>query len=165
MLILCFSTFLMNAGQSWFSARRQRGDCQRLVQSGSSSHSRACPDMAGQYHVGVGAPPMLCYSSLDWDVHWGYGLLTHGHMALEGCMQLIVVSTLLCVAVFGGPWARRAELRACLSCCLIPWVEQRPSRRTTFPMAVFLRFPGITEVSVAACNATVCPGGYFLREG
>ena len=30
-------------------------------------------------HFGVGAPPILVYSSGDWDVHWGYGLLTHGH--------------------------------------------------------------------------------------
>ena len=28
----------------------------------------------------TGAPPILVYFSWDWDVHWGYGLLTHGHM-------------------------------------------------------------------------------------
>ena len=31
---------------------------------------------AGQnqwYYFGVGAPPILVYSSGDWDVHWGYG--------------------------------------------------------------------------------------------
>ena len=32
------------------------------------------------YHFGVGAPPSLVYFSGDWDVHWGYGLLTHGHV-------------------------------------------------------------------------------------
>ena len=32
------------------------------------------------YHFGVGAPPILVYFSGDWDVHWGYGLLTHGHV-------------------------------------------------------------------------------------
>ena len=32
------------------------------------------------YHYGVGAPPILVYFSGDWDVHWGYGILTHGHM-------------------------------------------------------------------------------------
>ena len=40
--------------------------------------------MAGQsqwYHFGVGAPHILVYFSGDWDVHWGYGILTHGHMA------------------------------------------------------------------------------------
>ena len=31
------------------------------------------------YHFGVGAPPILVYFSGDWDVHWGYGMLTHGH--------------------------------------------------------------------------------------
>ena len=33
------------------------------------------------YHFGVGAPPILVYFSGDWDVHWVYGLLTHGHLA------------------------------------------------------------------------------------
>ena len=28
----------------------------------------------------VGAPPILVYFSDGWDVHWGYGILTHGHM-------------------------------------------------------------------------------------
>ena len=28
----------------------------------------------------AGAPPILVYFSGDRDVHWGYGLLTHGHM-------------------------------------------------------------------------------------
>ena len=32
------------------------------------------------YHFGVGAPPTLFYFSGDWDVHWGYGILTHGHV-------------------------------------------------------------------------------------
>ena len=32
------------------------------------------------YHVGVGAPPILVYFSGDWDVHWGHGILTHGHV-------------------------------------------------------------------------------------
>ena len=31
-------------------------------------------------HFGAGAPPILVYFSGDWDVHWGYGILTHGHM-------------------------------------------------------------------------------------
>ena len=30
-------------------------------------------------HFGVGAPPILVYLSGDWDVHWLYGILTHGH--------------------------------------------------------------------------------------
>ena len=32
------------------------------------------------YHFGVGAPPILVYISGDWDVHWGYGILTHAHI-------------------------------------------------------------------------------------
>ena len=35
------------------------------------------------YHFGVGAPPILVYFSVDWDVHWGYGLLTHGHISIS----------------------------------------------------------------------------------
>ena len=31
------------------------------------------------YHFEVGAPPNLVFFSGDWDVHWGYELLTHGH--------------------------------------------------------------------------------------
>ena len=29
-------------------------------------------------HFGAGAPPSLVYFGGDWDVHWGYGLLTRG---------------------------------------------------------------------------------------
>ena len=32
-------------------------------------------------HFGVGAPPIFVYLSGDWDVHWGYGILTHGHIS------------------------------------------------------------------------------------
>ena len=35
------------------------------------------------YHFGLGAPPILVYFSGDWDVHWGYGLLTHSHMSYQ----------------------------------------------------------------------------------
>ena len=31
--------------------------------------------------LGLGAPSILVYVSGDWDVHWGYGLLTYGHMS------------------------------------------------------------------------------------
>ena len=34
------------------------------------------------YHFGVGSPLILVYSSGDWDVQWGHGLVTHGHMAI-----------------------------------------------------------------------------------
>ena len=39
-------------------------------------------DMAVGYHFGVGAPPILVYFSRDWDVHWGYGILSHSHMLI-----------------------------------------------------------------------------------
>ena len=39
------------------------------------------------YHFGVGAPPILVYFSWDWDFHWGYGLLTHGHMIAFLCSE------------------------------------------------------------------------------
>ena len=32
---------------------------------------------------GVGAPPVLVHFHGDWDVHWGYGILTHGHFLVE----------------------------------------------------------------------------------
>ena len=35
------------------------------------------------YHFGIGAPPILVHSSGDGDVHWGYGVLTHGHMSMR----------------------------------------------------------------------------------
>ena len=34
------------------------------------------------YHFGVDAPPILVYFGGDWDVHWGYGILTHGQLSL-----------------------------------------------------------------------------------
>ena len=36
-------------------------------------------------HFGIGAPPILVYFSGDWDVHWGYGVLTHGQMLALKC--------------------------------------------------------------------------------
>ena len=35
-------------------------------------------------HFGPGAPPSLVYFSGDWDVHCGYGRLTHGHVPFKG---------------------------------------------------------------------------------
>ena len=47
-------------------------------------HHFSCKQMAvGQnqwYHFGVGAQPILVYFNWDWDVDWGYGLLTHGQI-------------------------------------------------------------------------------------
>ena len=30
----------------------------------------------------VNSPPILSYFSGDWDVHWGYGILTRGHLGV-----------------------------------------------------------------------------------
>ena len=35
------------------------------------------------HHFGIGALPILAYFGGDWDVHWGYRVLTHGHMVSE----------------------------------------------------------------------------------
>ena len=32
-------------------------------------------------HFGVGAPPILHYFSWNLDIHWGCGILTHGHVS------------------------------------------------------------------------------------
>ena len=32
------------------------------------------------YHFGVGAHFFFVYVSGDWDVHWGYGILTYSHV-------------------------------------------------------------------------------------
>ena len=42
--------------------------------------------LGAQVAVWVGAPPILVYFSGDWGVHWGYGILTHGHVAFGGCL-------------------------------------------------------------------------------
>ena len=41
------------------------------------------------YHFGIGAPPILVYFTGDWDVHWGYGVLTHGHIG-SACARLTI---------------------------------------------------------------------------
>ena len=42
-------------------------------------------------HFGVGAPPILVYFSGDWDVHWGYGLLTHSQVVWSRIHGLVGV--------------------------------------------------------------------------
>ena len=58
--------------------------CPHLAVEVREIHLRFERDVAvGQnqwYHFGVGAPPILVYFSGDWDVHWVYGVLTHGRM-------------------------------------------------------------------------------------
>ena len=38
-------------------------------------HGRGSTPMGSHFRVGA-----LVYFSGDWDVHWGYGVLTHSHM-------------------------------------------------------------------------------------
>ena len=39
-----------------------------------------CGSKPMESHLGVGAPPISVYFCGDWDVHWGYRVLTHSHM-------------------------------------------------------------------------------------
>ena len=43
--------------------------------------SLTCFGSKPMVHFEVGAPPILVCFSGDWDVHWGYGILTHGHVS------------------------------------------------------------------------------------
>ena len=63
-------------GASWFSGPRYTG----RVNNYSLAASHMAVGQKQWYHFGVGAPPILVYFTGDWDVHWGYGILTHGHM-------------------------------------------------------------------------------------
>ena len=60
-------------------------ECQRLGQplpqtnqKVFASHGRGSTPMGS--HFRVGAPPMVVYFSGGWEVHSGYGVLTHSHM-------------------------------------------------------------------------------------
>ena len=48
----------------------------------SSGFSHLAVGQHQWYHFGEGAPPILVYFSGDWDVHWGYGVLTHSHLCV-----------------------------------------------------------------------------------
>ena len=48
----------------------------------------------------VGAPPILVYFSWDWDVHWGYGILTQGHFGV-GLLDCLIVSLPECKMALG----------------------------------------------------------------
>ena len=51
-----------------------------LMMSTKGSRTHYNPSTHNQWYHGVGAPPILVYFSGDWDVHWRYGMLTHGHI-------------------------------------------------------------------------------------
>ena len=65
-------------------ARRLAGGWRERHVDGSVSHKAVG---VGQYQwdpilVGRRTTPFRTYFSGDWDVHWGYGILTHGHMGV-----------------------------------------------------------------------------------
>ena len=51
--------------------------------SGSVQDIFGCGSTPMGSHFGVGAPPILVHFSGDGDVHWGYGILTHGHLGFR----------------------------------------------------------------------------------
>ena len=91
-------------------------DLQKLARSTSKRpSSEVCPIMrhgmyvANQwYHFGVGAPPILVYFGGDWDVHWGYGVLTRGHMSMNLTWGPFA-SVLTFTAMSHGQHTRRGE--------------------------------------------------------
>ena len=70
-------------GRELGSAARRQSPTVKSSKAGENWPSEA--DVAvGQnqwYHFGLGAPCILVYFSGDWDVHWGHGILTHGHVS------------------------------------------------------------------------------------
>ena len=76
------------------------------------------------YHFGAGAPLILVYFNADWDVHWGYGILTHGHMAthdVEGQFRLVEHSWVPWTNQFGCSYFHvpvRVTREACNRCRL-----------------------------------------------
>ena len=81
-LLRCF--FLPGGPHTWcvlFWISRKRATPRGEVGLNEKTHPR---HMAGGqhqwYHFVVGAPPLLVYVNGDWDVHWGYEILAHGHI-------------------------------------------------------------------------------------
>ena len=76
------STFPLTRVPCWYShshmsvRRSSRGTAPR---GWRKSRSLELKVLGHGLEIGLGAPPMLDYFSGDWDVHWGYGLLTHGY--------------------------------------------------------------------------------------
>ena len=69
--------------EPWLTAKGR----ERTARAGAGRRSGCCRHLdAGQnqwYHFGVGAPPILVYFGDHWDVHWGYGLLTHSQFFFD----------------------------------------------------------------------------------
>ena len=72
-----------------------------------------CASQVGQnqwYHFRVGAPPILVYFSGGWDVHWGYGILTHGQVNME-LLEEARANSLLFLFLFFAATRRKETAR------------------------------------------------------
>ena len=78
--------------------------------------------MGPHFRVGEITTHFRTYFSGDWDVHWGYGILTHGHVfgvkdetgnALDNCMKRVVPSLSLefVARALGSPGTRNCAAR------------------------------------------------------
>ena len=77
---------------AWHSPGR-RAELRALNHVREKKHLHMAVGQNHWYHFGVGAPAVLVYFSGDWDVHWGYGILTHGHM-IASCKAISQALTL-----------------------------------------------------------------------
>ena len=83
-------------------------------------------------HFGVGAPPILAYFSGNWDVHWGYKILTHGHIVLARPVFQIFLGfdhaalEMASTPLGGGPWlcSKGSQLAFCMG-PQFPFQKQR----------------------------------------
>ena len=99
------------------------------------------------YHFGVGASPILVYFSGDSDFHWGYGLLTHGHImgnpshwvgSSTGCLSWLLLSVaMLSLYRLSLPCVvSRVSYCWLVACLLVIWVlRPEPERERSEPLA------------------------------
>ena len=68
-------------GVGWVCVEGEAGNSRPISGSGPRFRNyHGCGSTTMGSYFGAGAPPTLVYFSGDWDVHWGYGLLTHGQI-------------------------------------------------------------------------------------
>ena len=79
----------------------------------------------------AGAPPILVYCSWDWDVHWGCGILTHGHMVITVSQHSGVSAFKPCVSRFGWRDSSQRFDEGCLVGHVCPGIRER--RELGFP--------------------------------
>ena len=120
--------------------------------------------MAGSKRMvpfGVGAAPILVYFSRDWDVHWGYGVLTHGHIGkVEGLGYVSVgVCSIPVETAAGVLEARLAPYRQGSSCHIKVPVKGAMSRSG-------VRAPDLHEAAHRSGNGSSPRGwGAFFAGG